>query len=130
VHRRTIGHRCTASITLCEVSKSGNDAALGLPAGWQWILTEPLGGQSDRVITLLDRLDDVGCKECEVDHLEDAALRCSDFLEGLTLLERIVVLMRFGDVEDQDFVESSALTVPDHQPGFDAALSKLERDRE
>jgi hypothetical protein len=133
-HRRTIGHRCTSSINLCEVSECGDDAALGLPVGWQRILAEPLGGQTDWLITLHDRLDDVGRKECEVDHLEDAALRevlrCGDLLEGLTLLERIKVLMRLGDVADQDFVDSSGLAAPDDQFGLDTALAELERDRE
>jgi hypothetical protein len=45
-------------------------------------------------------------------------------------MRRFEVLMRLGDVADQNFVNGSLLIASDDQPCFATALTELEWDRE
>ena len=57
-----------------RLSEPGYNAPLRLPVRWHWILSEPLSGQTDRLLTLHDRLDDIRCKKSEGDHLMNATV--------------------------------------------------------
>ena len=102
---------------------------LGEPIRWHRIVRQPLGGQTHRLVTRHDRLDDRRRQESQVDDLHHPArgkpFGFGDFFEALTLLDRIVILLRLGDIADQNFVTGFDGACTDDQLRFDTTLAVL-----
>ena len=111
-------------------SERGHDPALGLPVGWHGIGRQPFGRERQRLIAGDDRFDDVRRQESEIDDLHHPACRevfgLRDLVEALALFDRLVELLRLGDVADQGVIPVFGRSCSDEQLRFDTALTGLE----
>ena len=111
-------------------SERREQLALRGPVRWQSMLLEPVGGKSNRLLTVQHISDDVWRKEGEVNHLLNAPFGCalagSDLSEDFARFDLCEPVMRLCNIADKFFVTSCRCFAED-EFSFNAAFAHLER---